>query len=76
MLQCCHIVLCYAILDHKPPMCWSISSGTNRIIQRIAAHDVSGACGTFVRVKNIKKSLYNDRNFTIDYICFCILDII
>ena len=24
MLQCCHVVLCYAILDQNRPVCWSI----------------------------------------------------
>ena len=24
MLQCCHIVLCYEILNRKIPVCWSI----------------------------------------------------
>ena len=24
MLQCCHIVLCYEILDQHRPVCWSI----------------------------------------------------
>jgi hypothetical protein len=24
MLQCCHIVLCYEIIDQNRPVCWSI----------------------------------------------------
>jgi len=24
MLQCCHIVLCYEVLDQKWPVCWGI----------------------------------------------------